>query len=81
MDEALNTQNSEVAYDKAEKMTKRLMDVFVYLSLLVIAVIMTFVGVCKIQDASVGSGIFYILIGMINIILMKMYSIGTFENF
>jgi hypothetical protein len=60
-------------------MKKRLFDTFIYVMLLMVAVTMILVGVLHIAEISIGSGVCYILIGIVDLLMMGLYHKGEFE--
>ncbi|MCR5226832.1 MAG: hypothetical protein K6E27_06435 [Eubacterium sp.] len=59
---------------------QRLFDVAIYVMLFMFALTMCFVGVLHIAEVSIGSGICYIIIGLVDLIMMGLYHKGEFRN-
>ena len=59
---------------------KKLMDTAIYLMLFVLAVTMVLVGIMHLMHVSIGSGVCYIVIGIVDLVMMALYHKGEFES-
>jgi len=60
------------------ELKQKLFDVVVYILLFMFALTMCFVGTLHIAEVSIGSGICYIVIGLVDLVMMGLYHKGEF---
>ncbi|MBQ2053423.1 MAG: hypothetical protein II492_00395 [Eubacterium sp.] len=59
---------------------QKLFDAAIYAMLFMFALTMCLVGTLHIAEVSIGSGICYIVIGLVDLVMMGLYHKGEFRN-